>query len=234
MNIIKNIGVLGDSILKGVVVDELSGRYKFLKENAAHLFGKTNQVMVSNFSKFGCTTKKALKQLPSVLAKDTASEIFLLELGGNDCDYDWDAVCEHPDGRHFPNVSLREFKKNIAAIVDALLAAGKRPVVMTLPPIDSERYFNWIVGQNKTRKDNLLRFLGDKNYIYRHQELYASALEKIARKYKLYTVQVRDRLLAVPKYSDYLCADGIHLNELGQKLLKKIFDLTYRQYLLGL
>ncbi|WP_428897852.1 Lysophospholipase L1 [Parelusimicrobium proximum] len=233
MNIIENISVLGDSILRGVVFDELSGKYKFLKESAANLFSASNKIAVNNFSKFGCTTKKALSNLPSVLKKNEGSGIILLELGGNDCDFNWDEVCKAPHENHTPNVTLGEFKKNISEIIEKILEAGKRPVVMTLPPIDADKYFNWIADACKEKAERLLSFLGDKNLIYRHQEMYAAALERIALKYNLWTVNVRESLLGIHKYSDYLCLDGIHLNELGQKLIKQVCDSTYRDYLLA-
>ncbi|WP_424244324.1 lysophospholipase L1-like esterase [Elusimicrobium posterum] len=231
-NIIKNIGILGDSILRGVVFDEISGKYKFLKESAANLFSASNEVSVKNHSKFGCTTQKALQNLPSVLTKDSSADIILLELGGNDCDFNWEEVCKNPHLAHSPNVMFEDFKKNVSEIIEKILEAGKRPVVMTLPPIDADKYFNWITGSCKEKAERLMSYLGDKNLIYRHQELYATALEKIALKYNLYTVNVRETLLSIPKYSDYLCLDGIHLNEMGQKIIKQVCDATYKDYLL--
>ncbi len=233
MPIIKTVGILGDSLLRGVVFDEIAGKYKFLKESAANMFGLSNDVKVNNYSKFGCTTKKALENLSSVLTKDTTSDIFLLELGGNDCDFNWNAVCESPTEDHKPNVMLKDFKKNVCEIIERLLEAGKRPVVMTLPPIDAEKYFAWICAGCKEKEERLLSFLGDKNLIYRHQELYASAFEKVALKYNLVTVQVREALLAIHKYSDYLCLDGIHLNEKGQTLIKQVCDNAYKNHLLS-
>ncbi len=228
-NIRKKIGIIGDSILKGVIFDELIGKYRFLKDSAANLFGSSNQVEINNQAAFGCTTAKAMEKLPRVLEDE--SDIVLLELGGNDCDYNWDAVCEKPYAEHLPNTPYAEFKKNVREIIERVLNSGKRPVIMTLPPIDSDRYFNWIVGADHGRAARLMEFLGDKSRIYRHQELYASALENIAASYNLATVPVRETLLAIPKYSDYMCVDGIHLNERGQEKIKQICDQRYREYL---
>jgi lysophospholipase L1-like esterase len=216
--------------LKGVVFDEIAGKYKFIKESAANLFGLANQVTINNHSKFGCTTARALQSLPAVLGRDTASEIILLELGGNDCDYDWEAVCRNPHDAHQPNVLFSDFKKNLSAIIEQIIKVGKRPVVMTLPPIDAEKYFNWIVGNCREKADRLLSFIGDKSTIYRHQEMYATALERIALKYNLHTVNLRETLLGIRKYSEYLCLDGIHLNAMGQQLIKQVCDKTYNDY----
>jgi len=231
MKIDNNVEILGDSIAKGVVWCEIAGKYKFLKESAANLFGQSNSVEVKNHSKFGCTTEKALRLLPGILEK-SAGGIVLLELGGNDCDFNWDGVCQNPQASHAPNVSLADFKKNLSVIIKQILEAGKRPVIMTLPPIDSDKYFDWITRGCKERADNLMAFLGDKNLIYRHQELYANTLKTIALQYKLHIVPVREALLKIHKYSDYLCLDGIHLNAKGHAVIKSVCDKTYQEYLL--
>ncbi|MDL2295363.1 GDSL-type esterase/lipase family protein [Lachnospiraceae bacterium OttesenSCG-928-E19] len=230
MRIIKSISIIGDSILKGVVFDDIMGKYRSLKESAASLFGQTNKVEIKNHARFGCTTERALKVLPNVLETETSPDIVMLELGGNDCDYNWDAVCENPNIKHNPNVPFAKFKENLRTIIEKIIAAGKRPFIMTLPPIDADKYFNWITGGNQGRADNLLTFLGDKNFIYRTQERYATALETIASEYNLVRVNAREELLSIPKYSDYLCRDGIHLNERGQDFIKSVFDKTYKQH----
>ena len=232
MNIIKTVGILGDSIARGVIWDEIAGKYKLLKESAATLFGSSNQIFVKNYSKFGCTTQKALQLLPDILQKEASGEIVLLELGGNDCDFDWESVLQEPlSMQHVPNVPFADFKKNISSIIEQILSTGKRPVVMTLPPIDAEKYFNWIVRGCTERAQKLLAYLGDKSLIYRHQELYANALEKIAMTYNLSIVPVREALLQLHKYSDYLCLDGIHLNSKGHAFMKSVCDHTYNEYL---
>ncbi len=231
MNIVKAIGVMGDSILRGVVFDQSVGKYKMIDDNAASLFSIDNKIPVHNHSKFGYTTDKALEKLPNILQQDQGSELMLLEYGGNDCDFDWQKVCENPDLPHEPNVPFEKFKQNLTAIIEKLTSAGKKPVVVTLPPIDSELYFDWIIRQNPGKETQLMQFLGEKNYIYRHQEMYATALEKLAAAFKLPTVNIREKLLNIPKYSDYLCLDGIHLNEKGQVLIKNIFNQRYEEYL---
>ncbi|MDR0291506.1 MAG: SGNH/GDSL hydrolase family protein [Elusimicrobium sp.] len=231
MDLIKKIEVLGDSILRGVIFDELSGKYKFIKESAANMFSLSNNVVINNHSKFGCTSKKALAKLSSILENTLSGDFVLVELGGNDCDYNWTEVCQTPQKNHRPNIELSEFKNNICAIFEQIISAGKKPVVMTLPPIDAEKYFDFIVNGCREKAKNLMEFIGEKSTIYRNQEMYASAFEKIALKYHIFIINVREKLLAVPRYSDYLCLDGIHLNALGQGLVKQILDDTYRGYL---
>jgi lysophospholipase L1-like esterase len=229
--IIEHISILGDSISKGVILDEISKKYKMLKESAAELFSRENNVSVKNHARFGCTSEKALEMTPTVLEKESASGIVLLELGGNDCDYNWDAVAENPDANHKPNVTLEKFKENISRIVQMIKDSGRKLAIMTLPPIDSDKYFNWISKGDAGRAANIMKFLGDKNYIYRHQELYASALEEVATHHRVFKIPVRTGFLSIAKYSDYICDDGIHLNERGQGQMKSIFNDTYHRYI---
>jgi len=229
MYVIDKIAVLGDSILKGVVFDEITGKYKFLKESAVNLFCSTNKIEVSNYSKFGCTALRALKNLDGLFKNDGKNQGVLVELGGNDSDFDWDKVCAAPKAEHVANVPYEEFKRIIAQIIEKILGSGRRPFVMNLPPIDSDLYFNHISRNDPSRAAALLSFLGDKNCIYRHQELYSRAIESVARQYKLYIVNVRDAFLAVNKYTDYLCGDGIHPNARGQSVIKQVFDSTYNE-----
>ncbi|MBN1281773.1 MAG: SGNH/GDSL hydrolase family protein [Alphaproteobacteria bacterium] len=229
--IIEKISILGDSISKGVILDEISRKYKILKESAADLFSRENNVVVKNHAKFGCTSEKALEITRKILESETDSGIIMLELGGNDCDYNWDKVAEDPEFDHQPNVTLEKFKQNISKIIEIVKASGRDLAFMTLPPIDSEKYFNWITRGDKTRIENIQRFLGERNYIYRHQELYASALEEIATKNNIYKIPVRAGFLSIPRCGDYICDDGIHLNEMGQSVMKSIFNDTYNQYI---
>ncbi|MBN1324927.1 MAG: SGNH/GDSL hydrolase family protein [Alphaproteobacteria bacterium] len=229
--IIEKISILGDSISKGVILDEISKKYKILKESAADLFSRENHVEIKNHAKFGCTSEKALDIIQNILKSETPSGIIMLELGGNDCDFNWDNVAANPDADHQPNVTLEKFKQNIAKIIQMVKDTGRDLAFMTLPPIDSEKYFNWITRGDKTRVENIQRFLGERNYIYRHQELYAGALEEIATKNNIYKIPVRSGFLSIPRCCDYICDDGIHLNERGQDVMKTIFNNTYNQYL---
>ena len=229
--IIENISIFGDSISKGVILDEISKKYKMLKESAADLFSRENNVTVKNHAKFGCTSDKILKIAPDLLNGGDGSEIVLLGVGGNDCDFNWDNVANNPDLDHVPNVPIERFRENIVKIIEMIKAAGKRTAIVTQPPIDSDKYFSWISHDDTARGASIMRFLGDKNYIYRHHELYASALEEAALQNGIFRIPVRAGFLATPKYSDYLCADGIHLNSRGQQAMESIFTDTYKRYL---
>ena len=231
--IINSISVLGDSILRGVVLDEATKKYKFLKQGAVSGFEKMYNVSVTNYSKFGCTAKKGLEKLQAVLKNDAPSDGVLIELGGNDSDFDWEAICAGTVTEPVPNTPYSQFVSLIRTITEQTLKAGRRPFFMNLPPIDSERYFEWISKGDPVRAQKLLSFIGEKSYIYRHQELYSRAIEHIAKEYDLFTIDIRELFLAIPKYGDFLCGDGIHPNEKGHDLIKEAFSKAYVERVLA-
>jgi lysophospholipase L1-like esterase len=214
--------------MRGVIFDEIAKKYKTLTESAANLFGLSNKVEIKNHSRFGQTSAHIMDRLPAML--EAESDLVLIELGNNDCDKKWEEVIADPDTDHESIVPFETFKNNIRTIIENIRKAGKKPVVMTLHPIDGDRYFDFIAHGDQGRANNLIKFLGDKNLIYRTQERYAEALERIAVAAQVPTVPLRERLLSVHKYSDYMCSDGIHLNQRGQELVKQVCDERYLEY----
>ncbi len=217
------LGIWGDSILKGVVLDEVKGSYSMLKSNCVHLFEKQLDIPVLNRSRFGFTIKKGYRHLMSALEKGLSCDMVLLEYGGNDCDYDWSAVSADPDGKHQPHTPLPVFCQTLDQMIEALRQKGIKPVLMSLPPINSEKYFNFLVS-NGHNKSALMHFLGDVNHIYQHQETYSLEITKAAYQQGCYYVPVREAFLSADKNSDFLCLDGIHPNQEGHQLMKRVFS----------
>lgn len=231
MKIIDSISVLGDSLSKGIVLDDESKKYKISENGAVDVFGRNMPIAVTNYAKFGCTTDKSVKIADGVIDNGLSNDLVLVEFGGNDCDFNWNVVVQDPTDKTLkPNVTLSQFKINVQSIIDKLRSTGKRIAMMTLPPIDANKYFKWISKNDTVRAEKLLCFLGDVNFIYRHQESYATAFKQIAVDNNVPTVPVRETLLNIHRLSDYICDDGIHLNERGQAIMENVFENTYLQY----
>ena len=230
MSVISKIDVLGDSILKGVVLDEAGGRYRLLKDSAVNTFAQLFHLEVKNHSHFGCTAPKALANLDRTLSSDFHADLVLLEFGGNDCDFDWAEVSADPQGFHEPHTPYDEFVKAMQNMIQTLLAKGITPVLMSLPPIDSLRFFDWVTRPDNVDPDKVLAYLGEKDFIYRHQERYSLAITSLAYKNNLPFVDVRDVFLKERDMGKCLCTDGIHPNERGQKLIQDAFADRYRLY----
>ncbi|MGN0471106.1 MAG: SGNH/GDSL hydrolase family protein [Acutalibacteraceae bacterium] len=225
MEIIKKIGIWGDSILKGVVFDEAVGKYRSLKNCAVNLIKNRNlNIDIKNNSRFGCTAPKAEKNLEQFLNDGYRADLVLLEFGGNDCDYNWAEVSADPDSEHSPNTPLSKFIDSMHNMINLLIKHKIQPVLMNLPPISAEKYFDWITKPDNVNPDNVLHWLKEKYVIYRQQENYSHAIDNMAREYNIPLIDVREPFLEIRDYDNYLCVDGIHLNEKGQALMSRTIE----------
>jgi len=228
---IKKIAVWGDSILRGTILDEIKKRYTTLAEGCTALVQKEIGVPVLNRSKFGSTVERGLSEFERSLGPSGGlvpdADLIVLEYGGNDCDHDWTAISADPDGKHSPKTPLDVFTRTYQRMIDLVRERGVRPVVMSLPPIDPERYFEWFTRQTSSRgplnKENILRWLGDLSLIYRFQEMYSLAATKLAHFNGCIYIAMREAFLLEHDYTRLLCADGIHPNQKGHDLMKRVF-----------
>lgn len=223
MPAITGIEVWGDSIMRGVIFDSASSKYKFIADSAVKLFEKTFGVHIKNNARFGCTADRAKPLIEKARVDTFENHHVLLEFGGNDCDFDWKSVSTNPQADHQPNVTLEDFESALREMVASIRLAGNIPVMMTLPPIDSDRYFDFICRMDGVEPEQIMAFLKEKNQIYRQQERYSERVKKVAYQEKVPLVDVRDAFLQHRNIADYLCEDGIHPNEAGQKIIHQTF-----------
>lgn len=217
-----SIGMFGDSIGKGVVFDSIRGRYTLLKNSFTNLFSLKTGVKVENYSKFGCTITKGKKIIEQRLDKISTFPYTILEYGGNDCDFDWAAIAERPEDNHFPKTELEQFEACYSNIIDKVVSNGSQPVLLSLPPLDPQRYFSWISKDRNSA--NILKWLGDVHQIYRWQELYSLAVVKLAADKKIPILDIRSTFLQTKNYFNCLCEDGIHPNEEGHNLISEAIN----------
>lgn len=218
----RKIGVWGDSVLKGVVFDEAKGGYRLLADGCAEGVARILNVPILNRSRFGWTIDKGLSQLERALGDGLDCDLVLLEYGGNDCDFDWEAVAADPDLPHQPHTPLPQFMDAYRQMIRMLRQHQIEPLLMSLPPIDGERYYEFIVSKGLDR-DRILAFLGDIQQIYRHQESYSLAITGLAASEHCRYAPVREAFLSQRRFLDFLCADGIHPNERGHQLMQRVF-----------
>lgn len=69
----------------------------------------------------------------------------------------------------------------------------------------------------------ILKWLGDKELIYRHHESYSLAIVNLAQSLSCNYIDVRLPFLMKRDYYNYLCEDGIHPNERGYALINQTF-----------
>jgi lysophospholipase L1-like esterase len=218
---LESICIFGDSIAKGVALDSDKGKYVLLKDSFANMIAASG-VKVANFSRFGCTVTAGLGILARSKPDLGAYGRTLLEFGGNDCDYNWIEVSEDPFAGHVCNTPIDMFPVHYKTMIDAVTAAGGRPVLLTLPPIDDDRYFAHI--SQGLNADNIMSFLGTARTIFTWHEKFSALVSSLAETLSLPLADLRAGFLAAGGYRDMLCDDGIHLNRAGHALAFRILS----------
>lgn len=218
---IENVGLFGDSILKGIQINPENKKYYVDNNIDLNKLREQYSIEVKNYSSFGCTVTKGSKVLKQRLEKNIECDAIIMDYGGNDCDYNWKAISENPTGMHMPNTPLELFVETYCDIIDTLIKKGIQPILTTLPPLEPQRFFKWFCED--LNKSNILMWLGEINNIYKHQEEYSKAIEKIAFQKKVPLIDLREGFLKFGNTGALLCEDGTHPNTLGQKIITSSF-----------
>ena len=213
-----NICVFGDSVAKGVVFDEIKNKYTFLKENFVNLVQSKTSVPFKNYAKFGCTVTKGSEILEKQADRLSAYQYTILEFGGNDCDLNWAEVASQPGASHMAQVPIEHFKEIYETMIEKTRGAGSHPILMSLPPLDSDRFFNWI--SKGLDREKILQFLeNDVDYIFRWHQQYNDMIFRLADAYQIPVIDIRTDFLKQKDYKSLLCVDGMHPNKEGHKLI---------------
>lgn len=214
----KSLCMLGDSLAKGVIVDSAKETYTFLKDCFVNLFSATTGVVVDNFAKFGCTITKGLEIARKNAGKFKNYDYVVMEFGGNDSNFNWKEISERPDDRHLPATPLDEFEKKYAELVDQVRESGGRPAILNLPPLDSQRFFDWV--SRGLDKANIMKWLfEDVETINRWHSGYNDAACRVARLNRVPLIDIRATFKNMGNLGDYYCIDGMHLNHNGHRMV---------------
>jgi lysophospholipase L1-like esterase len=230
MNFKDNYSLLfyGDSISKGIIYDSERSRYITLKESFANIIGSSIKGSVYNAGKFGNTIIRGFNKVYNDVVK-RSPDIVLVEFGGNDCDFNWGEIAKNPYTIHRPNTDIATFRESLLKIINVLKEAGISPILMTLPPLDSKRYFNWISNGDPQSEQNILKWLGSVNSIFTWHNKYSETIAETASETKTPLIDVRSEFLMFSDYSQFLCKDGIHPNNDGHLLIAEVFLNFFRE-----
>ena len=215
------ITVYGDSILKGVVLED--GKYR-MERGWEKRLAQEHGLEIRNKAHFGNTLGRAMPQIEKDCAERAEGELAVLEFGGNDCDFDWAAIADDPDGCYVCKTPLKDFETLYRRAIRDVENSGRTPIVLTLPPIHAQRYLDFIC-RNGLSKGNILRWLGDVEAIYRWQRDYSDAVSRIAADMGVRMIDLR-RFFLRDGHSpeELLCVDGIHPSRIGQGLIFDAFS----------
>lgn len=229
----KNICLFGDSISKGVIIDQVKNRYAMTKKSFANILSSyAGWMNITNYSMLGCTISKGKSLIARHIRDVENCDITVLEYGGNDSDHNWAEIAADPDGAHLPKTPLEDFSRNYREIIEGLRGMGKKIVMLNLPPIDEHKYFTWF--SSGLNAGNILKWLGgSERYIYDFHDGYNQAVCRIAAENDIPLIDIRSAFLAQENFSRFLCDDGIHPNEQGHDLIARLIesslpDLVYK------
>ena len=217
------ISAFGDSVLKGVIYED--DHYTVADESFQKICERAFGIKIENKGRFGSTITRGEtifeKNLDTIRKSD--GNYVILEFGGNDCDFNWKEIAEDPERKHLPFSTIENFKETYKNIIEEVKNMGKEPVLLSLPPIDSTRYFTHI--SRGLNGDNILQWMrGDKQYITNWHERYNIEVFKIAIEEQVPIIDITSIFLEKKNYSRFLCADGIHPNLEGHKLIAKAIE----------
>lgn len=217
---------LGDSVIKGVILHKEGTRNRYSladKSIVEHCAEKLGSESI-NWGKMGCTIEISERILDKRIDKLAGTEYVLLECGGNDSDYDWLSIAQNPSGKHSPNTPLERYVSAYERIINKIKQTGAKPLVLSLPPMDAERYFAFFSADwTQNLRDNVLQWLGGSTCaIMSGHELYNLATMQIAQRTGAQWIDVTSELINNRNYLNYLCEDGIHPNEQGQRKIAEI------------
>ncbi|WP_438349369.1 SGNH/GDSL hydrolase family protein [Paenibacillus sp. FA6] len=216
--------ITGDSISKGVIYDESRSKYVILEDNYVSLMQSKLKGVVRNTARFGNTLIKGIGNLKKDIQKEKP-DFVLIEYGGNDCDFHWNEIADNPEAEHNPKTDFNVFEKMLRETIELLKSQQITPILMNLPPLNAENYFNWVSQNNPVAAANILKWLGSVTKIYWWQERYNSTILKVAESTQTRIIDVRSAFLEQPDFTKFICVDGIHPNKDGHQLIyDKVLD----------
>lgn len=215
------IAALGDSITKGVVLND-QNRYSAAEQSFLDILSSELDLRIDNYGKFGCTVGYGNSVIERHATDIADSDYTFIEYGGNDCDFDWIKIAQDPHGEHKARTPLDEFTEELSSLVAKIKGLGSIPVLITLPPILSDTYFSFFSrSMSDEQKNNIKEWLGgDVGIITRWHESYNRALFQIANQTGTQIIDITTPFDTFRgDLTSLYCADGIHPNARGHKLI---------------
>lgn len=211
------IAVFGDSIAKGIIFDEARGRHALCQHSFLKLIAENTESELDCRARLGWTTEQVAPAIEAYLNAGERPDYIVIEVGGNDSDFDWSFIASAPELDHRPKVALEEYTETLTRLVGEIRAAGVTPVLMNLPPVDANKYFGFFTGGDPEKGRNVLKWLGDVGRIYWWHDRYNQAVEYVAETTATPMINIRRALLKSENYRVFMSRDGIHPNEQGQR-----------------
>ena len=219
----------GDSILQGIIHDAQTNQYKILKDSFVNISKEKLNVVWRNFARHGSTVIEGEKAFLSHSMYVKECDYIVFSFGSNECNHNWDKISQNPNMNHKPRLSLEEFHEKYIHLIRLAQKKGKVPLLLSLPPIDPERFFEGVIkGRNK---ENILKAMNNQiNKIFTWHSMYNLEVFKIASEANVPIMDITTYFLRQPDYREFLCDDGMHPNHKGHLLIAQALSDFYKKY----
>ncbi len=199
----------------------------FLQEMFSSLSNYTENVSIVNKGVFNDNSDLLVMRLEKDVIQEHP-DYTIIGIGGNDCNFQWKEVAEYPENNHNPIVPIDRYLENVKTIVTKLKDEGITPIVLTLPPLDPVRYYQYISNLYGKSISHWISTVGG---IEHWHGLYNRALNALVDGIDAIKIDVRTTLKRAGDISQLISNDGIHLTPKGyEELSYAIFqELTKRQ-----
>lgn len=208
----------GDSLTRGVSVAK--GRLRILKENypafLQQLFSENEKddVSVINKGVFNDNSDSLLTRVDKDVIEQHP-DYAIIEIGGNDCNFNWREVVQKPLVPHAPIVPIDRYLENIKTIVTKIQQNGITPIISTLPPLDPVRYYKNVSDTYSEVVGHLISTMGG---IEHWHGIYNRNLNKLADELGVLKIDVRSAIKKAGDLTELISDDGIHLTAEGYKI----------------
>ena len=102
------------------------------------------------------TSVKALEILKRDINVIKQFDKMYIELGGNDCNYDWDDISKDPFAIHVPVTPIDIYKETLKEIIDFARLYEITPILVSLPPLDYNQFYDFVVKNRN--EQNIMNF----------------------------------------------------------------------------
>lgn len=218
----KSILLFGDSFLKSITYNNEQKKHIIYKNNTLQTWANNKNISIQNMAMMGACIHHLLKKTSSLEQNTQTYDTVIIDVGGNDCDFNWDVVATIKSKKHKPKTDITTFEHQTIELINYFKSKNKLTFLLSLPPIDSKKYYNFITQKYDDPQKNIMFFLGDMNIIYRYHEAYNQVIYKIASQTNIQLIDIRKSLLLRNDYHELLADDGIHLNEKGYDIVHSI------------
>lgn len=223
------VTALGDSLTKGVILTE-ANKYSLTEHSYLDIVSRELDLQVSNYGRFGSTIDMGDAMINRHSEEIASSEYTFIEYGGNDCDFDWMKIADSPMIDYTPKTTLEDFKERYIRLINKVKSLGSKPIIISLPPILSTPYFSFFSRlMSDEQKENVITWLGGStDIISRWHESYNRALFMIAKETQTPIIDITTPFDTFRgDISSLYCADGIHPNAQGHRMIAATIINSY-------